>query len=158
MRGFTLLEVLMGIAVVGIVFSGLGYASFRDFSRRQRVIAVQRTLMSDLRFAQKDSVSGKKPAGCSGVLNGYEFRQASCSGGSCSQYNINSLCSGNQSVNVKQITLPSNVTVNSVNPFTFKALDQGTSLVTGASVTLTITDSSSGISVAVNISDTGEIK
>ncbi|QQG47267.1 MAG: prepilin-type N-terminal cleavage/methylation domain-containing protein [Candidatus Woesebacteria bacterium] len=157
-KGATLIEILVGIAVLGIVFSGLGYASFRDFTRRQGVENSYRNLLSDLRFAQKDSSAGRKPAGCIGVLNGYSFGVSSCSSGKCSSYTISALCSGSSPVNVNQVNLSSGITLGSVSTFTFKSLLQGTSLATGQVVNLVLTDPTGAITRTITVSDTGEIK
>ncbi len=157
-KGATLIEILVGIAVLGIVFSGLGYASFRDFTRRQSLENSYRNLLSDLRFAQKDSSAGRKPAGCVGVLNGYNFSTSNCSSGKCSRYIVAVLCSGSSPSTVKQVDLVSGITLGSVTSFTFKSLSQGTSLASGQVVNLVLTDSSGTISRTITVSDTGEIK
>ncbi|KKR39915.1 MAG: Pilin assembly protein [Candidatus Woesebacteria bacterium GW2011_GWB1_40_101] len=59
-RGYTLIELLVAITILGIIF-GAGYISFRDFSRRQALTAAVRTVSGDVRLTQEMALSGKKP-------------------------------------------------------------------------------------------------
>ena len=61
--GFTLIEILVSMTIIGFLFS-FGYASFRDFSRRQALAGVVKQVQGDLRLAQQKALSGEKPSGC----------------------------------------------------------------------------------------------
>ncbi len=156
--GFTLIELLVGILVLGIVFSALGYSGLRDFTRRQRIFAAQRNMLSDLRAAQKDAASGRKPVGCTGILNGYLVQPASCSGSSCTQYSIYASCQGNPLILINTKTIENGVTLNSFSPVLFKSLSSGTNIPTGSNVNLVLTDPVNSMSIPIQILESGEIK
>lgn len=156
MKGYTLIEVLVGITIIGIVFSA-GFASFREFSRRQVVVGVAKQIKGDLRLAQSSAISGKKPGGCNGVLDGYNFRVVV--GGL--SYVVEADCSGAGSpIEVKSVTLPSGllISIPSPNPITFKALGQGTNIVSGGSAILTLTQTGTNNQATITITAGGEIK
>ena len=54
--GYTLIEILVGLTIIGIIF-GVGFASFREFSRRQSLAGGVKTLVGDLRLAQEQAIS-----------------------------------------------------------------------------------------------------
>jgi len=60
-RGFTLIEVLIVIVILGIIMA-VGSVQFREFERRQAVVAAKRQVLADVRAAQADAASGRKPA------------------------------------------------------------------------------------------------
>ena len=91
--GYTLIEILVSMSIIGLIFN-FGYISYRDFARRQSLLGNARNLRADLRLAQEQAMSGKKPSSvaCSGEgsLVGYDFYldsatsyviQANCTGG-----------------------------------------------------------------------------
>ena len=157
MKGYTLIEILVALTVVGILF-GVGYVSFRDFSRRQSINSNARQVASDLRFAQELSASGKKPAGCTGSLDGYNFRVTSATA-----YSIEAKCSlagVAQIVSAKTVSLINNVRVSTsgTNPILFKSVSEGTNIPAGQSVTLVLSQPGVAYTASLTIGQNGDIK
>ena len=139
--GFTLIEILVSMTIVGFLFS-FGYASFRDFSRRQALAGVVKQVQGDLRLAQQKALSGEKPANVActnpgNTLNAYNFFRSSASA-----YTIQADCSGSPTaVLVKTVNLPTGITialsgVTPLNTIKFKVLGNGTN---GTPATITLT-------------------
>lgn len=155
--GYTLIEILVALTVVGIIFS-FGFVNFREFSRRQEVISVARSLKGDLRLAQEQALAGKKPEGseCGGVntLSGYRFNVKSQV-----NYVIEAECGGGIS-QTKDVTLPSDLSLSSPspNPIIFKILGQGTNIPAASEATLTLTQVGTNNSTTITVTSGGEIK
>jgi prepilin-type N-terminal cleavage/methylation domain-containing protein len=151
-KGYTLIEVLVSLTVIGLLF-GFGFASFRDFSRRQAVIAAGRTVVGDLRLAQQKALSGEKPSGCTGNLQTYDFERVNESG-----YKITAVCSGSL-ITVKNQILPSGTFISSFSPskISFKVLGQGTNLPAGEDTDITLTQTSTTNTVVITVRSGGEI-
>jgi prepilin-type N-terminal cleavage/methylation domain-containing protein len=154
LHGYTLIEILVGMSIVGLIFS-FGYVSYRDFARRQSLLGAARRLRADLSLAQEEALSGKKPDGlaCSGAgaLNGYDFFADSTT-----SYLIQANCSGGL-MDQKTVTITEEVTMDAVpNRFTFKVIGKGTSLTVDAVITLT--QAATGDIQQISVSPEGEIK
>ncbi|QQG41394.1 MAG: prepilin-type N-terminal cleavage/methylation domain-containing protein [Candidatus Woesebacteria bacterium] len=155
--GYTLIEVLVGLTIIGMLF-GFGFASFRDFSRRQAVSGIAKVIQGDLRLAQQQALSGQKPldAKCNppNSLGGYIFTV-----NSSSQYSVAANCTGG-SVVVKTVDLPSGMTLSTPapNPIEFKVLGHGTNLVSGAESTITVSQVGISNTFVITITSSGEIK
>lgn len=140
--GFTLIELLVVVSIIGILF-GVGISAYNQFNRRQILTQAAKALKSDFRLAQSKALSGEKPEGCTGSLNGYQVDFPNDS-----SYNLSALCS--TPVLVKSVPLPQNVTFSSVpTPILFKVLAQGvnrtqTINLTAFGRTQTVTVTSSG--------------
>ncbi|MFC1727228.1 Tfp pilus assembly protein FimT/FimU [Patescibacteria group bacterium] len=73
--GFTLVEMLISISIMGLIF-GVGLARYRDFDRRQIVRQAAQELKTNLRLVQKKAISGEKDCsinasgGCGGDFEG----------------------------------------------------------------------------------------
>lgn len=158
--GYTLIEILVALSIAGILFTS-GFASFRDFSRRQLLAGSLRSLKGDLRLAQGYAFIGKKPPGgnCDdpSLLDGYRFFVFSST-----RYIIRAYCSppGGQ-IDVKVVDLPSDVTIanappNPINPITFKSLGEGTNL--SVDTIIRLTQTSTGKTADVIVTQGGEIK
>lgn len=149
--GFTVIELLVTMVIMGLLFS-LGYANYRDFSRRQAVASAGRMVIADLRLAQSKALSGEKP--CTGNLSTYNFVIGAGS------YQIKAVCSGtgSNSVITKTQPLPSGILISSsLSPISFKVLGQGTNIpTTGASITLSQTGTAN--IQTITVSEGGEIK
>src|SRR5437762_5518928 len=102
-KGYTLIEILVGLSIIGILFA-VGYLNFRDYARRQAVVAASRALKSDLRLAQEQALAGQKPTGC-GTLNGYQLNITSTTA-----YEIDAVCDVGNVIAVKNITTPTGIT------------------------------------------------
>jgi len=137
MKGYTLIEILVVLTVIGILF-GAGFVGYRDFSRRQALAGAVKLVNGDLRMAQQNALSGNKPTGaaCGGTqtLSGYYFRVVSTT-----RYQVQAFCSGG-SITISDVNMPPNITIStpSPNPILFKVLGMGTNIPSGGtSITLT---------------------
>ncbi len=153
-RGYTLIEILVGMSVISLIFS-FGYISYRDFARRQSLLGNARRLKADLSLAQEQALAGKKPssAACSGEgsLNGYDFYVDSAT-----SYKIQANCAGGL-VDDKVEEISSEISLTaSPNRFTFKVIGKGTSLSVPAIITLTQTVT--GNTQTITVSPEGGIK
>jgi prepilin-type N-terminal cleavage/methylation domain-containing protein len=129
--GYTLIELLVGLMIVGILFS-MGYANFRDFTRRQTLLDVTKKMEADLRSAQQMALSGQVPntPNCTGTnrLQGYNFRVVSAN-----NYEIRASCTGGVAPTaIKNVILPPSVSFANPfpnpNPILFKVLGNGTNI------------------------------
>lgn len=152
--GYTLIEILVSMSIIGLIFS-FGYISYRDFARRQSLLGNARRLESDLRLAQEQAMSGKKPSSeaCSeqGSLIGYDFYLDSAT-----SYRIQAKCTGGF-VDDKVVEISSEISLTAVPArFTFKVIGKGTSLSEPAIITLTqaVTENTQ----VITVSPEGEIK
>jgi prepilin-type N-terminal cleavage/methylation domain-containing protein len=151
-KGYSLIELLVGLTIIGLIFN-FGYASFREFSYRQALVSAARKLRADLRLAQEQAFSGKKPDGCS-VLDGYRFK------GSSTSYSLFPVCAGvgftsqAKEVSFSDITLSFNPP--STTSVLFKVLGQGNDLSSDLEVSLNHTPT--GNVQKVIITKGGEIK
>ena len=162
-HGFTLIEILVSMTIIGFLFS-FGYASFRDFSRRQALAGVVKQVQGDLRLAQQKALSGEKPSACVTptvrTLDAYNFYRSAANA-----YIIRADCSGlTTAVNVKSVTLPAGVVISapSPNPIKFKVLGQGTNCpipITGTGLAIiTLTQAGFPDSQVITVTAGGEIK
>lgn len=159
-NGYTLIEILVGLTIIGILFS-VGYVSFRDFSRRQALAGVAKQIQGDIRLAQEQSLSGKKPEDplnkCAGVnfLDGYNFKVNSTS--VPASYSVEAVCAG-QAVEIKSVNIPSDFSISStIATILFKPLGQGTNIPV-ESATITITQDSTGNQALIVVSAAGEVE
>ncbi|MBI3577581.1 prepilin-type N-terminal cleavage/methylation domain-containing protein [Candidatus Gottesmanbacteria bacterium] len=138
-KGFTLLELLIAIAIALILASGI-FAAYEKFNRRERVRQAAATLKNNLRFAQSKAINGQKPeSGCT-QLAGYTVTFAQ------SSYTIAAQCTQGTAGSITSVTLPISVVfLSSPPPITFAVLN-GTLL---ADATLTVTDGSNSLTVVV---------
>ena len=153
---YTFIEILVALTIISLIF-GIGYVSFRDFSRRQALNGTARTLVGNLRLAQEQAISGRKPSDifCNPpqLLNGYNFRVVSAQ-----NYVLEASCSGGN-VQTKSVTISSDISLSVPvpNPILFKSVAQGTNI-SGASASVTLTQAGTGNTRAITISAAGEIK
>ncbi|HJX59561.1 hypothetical protein A2V61_01700 [Candidatus Woesebacteria bacterium RBG_19FT_COMBO_47_8] len=153
---YTFIEILVALTIISLIF-GVGYVSFRDFSRRQALAGAARGIVGDLRLAQEEAIAGQKPADifCNppAILNGYNFRVVNAQ-----NYVVEANCSGGN-VQVKSVTIASDISMSipSPNPITFKILAQGTNI-NAPSATLTLTQKGTAATRPISISQAGEIK
>ena len=134
-RGYTLIEILITLTIIGFVF-GTGYLSFRDFSRRQILTSAVRTMAGDLRLAQQQALAGKKPDSVScnqpNMLESYSFEITGSMG-----YKINAVCSAGV-INIKTVNFTDGVIITppGTNPIEFKVVGDGTNLANTETITL----------------------
>lgn len=149
MKGYTLIEILVVLAIMSLLFN-FGSAGFRDFARRQALSGTAKNIQGDLRLAQANAATGQKPSGCTTTLDSYSFNVKSAS-----RYTIEANCA--VSTIVKDVNLPSGITIStpSLNPLKFKVLSQGTNLTSDWTLTLSQTGTNP---VMVTVTPGGEIK
>ena len=143
-HAYTLIELLIGISIISIIFS-VGFASYRDFSRRQALTGVTKSVVSESRLIQQKSLSGEKPSSCT-TLSGYQLDITSTT-----TYNLVADCSTNVFVKTVDLT-EAGVTISSnTDPIIFKVLGQGTNLTSEATITITNPKMNKSSSVIVGI-------
>ncbi|MCX6705598.1 MAG: prepilin-type N-terminal cleavage/methylation domain-containing protein [Candidatus Woesebacteria bacterium] len=152
-KGYTLIEVLISLTIIGLLF-GFGFASFRDFSRRQHLAGVARTIKGELRLVQGKASAAEKPAGCdTKILSSYSFHITPPS-----SYEVIANCSGGVNVTVKTENLPDGVTmISTQNTISFKVLGQGTNIVS-VPIVITFTQAGTNNKSYVTVTAGGEIK
>ena len=156
--GYTLIEILVGLTIIGIIF-GVGFSSFREFSRRQSLAGGVKIIVGDLRLAQEQAIAGKKPEDLkctNGLLGGYNFRVVPPR-----TYQVEADCTGGViPVIIKTVTISSDLTltVPTVNPILFKALGQGTNIPEGEETFVNITQAGTNAVAPVTVSSGGEIR
>lgn len=133
LSGFTLLELLVVISIIVTLF-GVGFANFRGFQDRQRLITARESLKSDLRYTQQQALAGIKPAGCTN-LNGYKLERTSAT-----SYDISANCNETPvDIDVKNINLAAKYPGVELSTFSFvffNVLGRGVR----SNLTITLTD------------------
>ncbi len=154
LKGYTFVEVLVSLTIVGLLFS-FGFANFRDYSRRQALAGVARNLKGELRLAQSKASAGEKPAACSAsILSTYSFQIINST-----SYKITADCSGGINVDIKTVSFPEGVTMSPASgTVSFKVLGQGTNIIAGGSVVITLTQVGTNNTSLVTVASGGEIK
>lgn len=150
---YTLIEILVSLTIIGILF-GFGYASFRDFARRQEVAGAAKVLQGNLRLAQQQALSGQKPDGC-GTLDGVRLNI-----NTDQSYLVEAVC-GASVYNIKpEVKLPSDIRISSTqNLIQFNVLGNGTNISDpNTPVVISLTQTGTGYPASVTVSAGGEIK
>lgn len=158
-KGYTLIELLAGISIMGIVF-GVGLIGYREFSRRQELDGVVKKLRSAVQETQQLALNGEKPDNpfCNepNRLVDYRIRidlpatyviRASCTGGN---------------VTVATVVLSDSgdivATRPTPNPIIFKVLGRGTNITVGSTATIVLTQQSTGSQAFLTVDYSGTIK
>jgi len=159
-KGYTLIEILVVLTVIGILF-GVGYASYRNFSRRQNLVGLAKQIEGDLRLAQQMAMSGEKPAECDGYpLQGVRFGITTSSP---FNYKIRTVCGPNPNdlPVIKEYYFPDGISFDftnfQTNPVIFKVLGEGTNIPSGATDQLIIKDQF-GNTATITIDSGGSIR
>lgn len=156
-KGYTLIEILVALSIVGLLFS-FGFVSFRDFSRRQALSGTAKGIQGDLRLAQQQALSGKKPSStlCDAPAN--SLSSFSFNVYSTTAYKIQANCSGGD-VTIRDVSIPTGITISSpTNPIKFKVIGQGTNLPDGGSAQITISQTGTTNQAIITVTDGGEIQ
>ena len=147
--GFTLIELLIVMGVITTLFA-FGYGNYRDYARRQAILATARDMEATVRMAQSYAFSARKPATGCAVLDGYIFI---LSGG---QYGIKAYCQREVGP-LDQVGSLSGVSASPASASViFKTLGHGTNLTSDVVITLTQTDTN--YKAVLTISTSGEVK
>lgn len=160
-KGFTLIEILIVIVIMGM-FLTIGVARYRDFARRQEVAIAKRDIIADMREAQKNSISGNKPQGCTGNLVGYAFEVTSSNPAT---YTITVLCTNlaggaDLEFPVKEANLASTISITtpSTNPIIFRPFTLGTNIPSPNVETIDISSAGAENIRQVSVRYSGEIE
>ena len=154
-NGYTLIELLVAMSIMAILFT-LGYASFRDYSRRQVLTSYVQKVKGDLSLAREKAISGQKPDGveCDSpeILSGYNFRVISNE-----SYVIEAVCSNGTKQIKTPVLVEEGLSLNiPANPIFFKVLSKGTNLSSDSEII--ISQESTGYTSSLFITQSGEIK
>ena len=155
-KGYTLIELLVVVTISIILFS-VGLAGYREFSRRQDLTGVSKSITNDILLMQQYAMTGQKPvdATCTKLM-GYSFVRSS----SGANYKIYANCNNNGTLvntEIKSVDLADGVTFTAVtNSMQFKVLGAGTDLQTDN--VITITNSYSGNTALITIGKGGNIQ
>lgn len=156
-KGYTLIEILVVMTITGILFT-VGYAQFREFSRRQLLTSAKRQVEGDIRLAQELAQGNRKPSGCGNTdpLLGYTVAFNT----SNETYTISPNCTGAVPGDNRNRSMPSGTQLQTVSPASvkFKPLGQGTDLSpSGMTITITLSADTS-YSTTVTVSSGGDVK
>ena len=163
-KGYTLIEVLVVLTIIGVLFS-VGFASYRDFSRRQALAGIAKQIVGEMRLAQQMALSGEKPSACgNNVLDGIGFEIKLLTQDSKDYYNykIRAVCGGEPYPILKDYSFPAGSVIFdfsnfSINPIIFKVLGQGTNIPDGIPDRLLLKDLSNN-SYEITVDSGGVIK
>lgn len=150
---YTLIEILIVISIVALVL-GFGFAGFREYSQRQVLFAVARSVKSDLRSLQQKALAGEKTFCQSAeILGGYQFEALS------TEYKMFVLCSGTlREISIKSLADSGFTITATVNPILFKVLGQGTNIPSGTSSVITLAQTAISKSITISVSAEGSIQ
>lgn len=158
-KGFTIVELVISIMIMGIIFS-LGFANYRDFQRRQQLESAVRLVKGDLRYAQELAIAGRKPAEPAGnpcettSLEGYLFDRLTNT-----TYQVVARCGGGDVVVKGPQQLPVNIQIGGFgggNEVLFRVLGRGVDR--SGTTTISFTFPNSGVVARqITISTSGEI-
>lgn len=146
-KGFTLIELIVAIGISLLAVGGL-IVNYNNYNDNQRLKQAALTLKNNLRFAQTQAVSAKKPASGCTQLVGYTVNFTSGS------YAIVGQCTEGAVGDVLSVTLPSGITFSPIpSSFIFDVLNRG---LVGSDV-VTITLAGIAKSYRIQISRGGDI-
>ena len=157
-KGYTLVEILVVISIVGLLF-GVGFVSYREFSRRQALAGAARQFGGDLRLAQELALAGKKPAVCgANALDGYQFVVTPPN-----SYRVRAVCNLTTAIE-KTVVVSSGVSISGLvpdltpsNTILFKTLSGGTNIPAGTTV-ITLTQDVTADTRRITVTAGGEIR
>lgn len=162
-RGYTLVEILIGLTILTLLFVG-GYTAYRDFTRRQIIINTAEELKANISQARVKALTAERPdvlGGECGTFLGYVAVF------SPSSYVIKPDCDptdpGPLSSYYKTYSLPPGVSVSVsnagvANQILFKPLGAGTDVVNENGATITVSHRDSLNTQMITVYPSGAIK
>ncbi len=110
--GFTLIELLVTFTLMSII-SGIGFAAFANYSRKQTVVQAAQDLRQSVNLSRFNSLASVKPSQCSNYdLSSYKFNF--CINSGCGvAYEAVADC-GSVTKTIISKTLPPNVTLANI--------------------------------------------
>lgn len=115
-RGFTLIELLVTFTLITII-TGIGFASFASYSRRQAVVQVAADFKETIGLARFNALSQVKPSICGSTDELSNFKVNVCPNAICQtvsvDYEMNATCEGLEHVQTTK-RLPQNITLANV--------------------------------------------
>jgi prepilin-type N-terminal cleavage/methylation domain-containing protein len=145
--GFTLIELLISVSIISLLIVG-ATAGYGNFSNKNLLKQAVLTLKNNLRLAQTNALSGKKPQSGCAKLVAYSISFTDIS------YVIEPVCTPASSETYPSILYPSGIVMNSPSsPILFHGLSNGTNISGTRSLTL------SGVAgtYTIDIKDSGDI-
>ena len=166
-RGFTLIELLVVLTIIAILF-GVGFANYRGFSRAKDLERVKREVVADLRVAQENALSGKKPLNepeCNDPGNSLSAHSFTI-GAIFTKYELSYVCTdGLSDVDIIYKTVEdifgndySIVPTSGPSSVNFLVLGQGTDLPVDVEMEIEITQLATEDKVSIMVTPGGEIK
>lgn len=159
-RGFTLIEIIIGLAIISLLFL-VGFASYQEFARRQALNTAYGQVKSSLELAQQLALSGEKPDDCTRagkILSSYKVSFYS----DRDSYEIHAVCRTTSApftdteILKKTIQLPPGVRVSVTLAVSYKVLGQGKD--PSIDQDFEFTQSSTGRTLPVSITQEGSLK
>jgi prepilin-type N-terminal cleavage/methylation domain-containing protein len=145
--GFTLLELLVVVSIITMLIVG-ATAGYGNFSNKNLLKQTMLTLKNDLRLAQTNALSGKKPQSDCTKLTGYSVSFTDVS------YVIEPVCSPASLSTYPSILYPSGIVMSSPpSPILFYGLSNGTNI----SGTRSLMLSGTAGTYTIDIKDSGDI-
>jgi len=158
-KGYTLIELLAGISIMGIVF-GVGLVGYREFSRRQELDGALKKLRSAVQETQQLALNGEKPDNvfCNNPNRLIDYR---ITFNLPVSYTISANCTGGAVVTTMATLSESDditLTRPSPNPIAFKILGAGTNIASGGTAVISLSQLSTGKNISLTIDYSGNIK
>ena len=140
-KGFTLVEILVVFVLMAIV-SGLGFASFSDYNKKQTLVQSAKNFKEAIDFAKFSAISSVKPPSCpdASFLNGYKVvvcAKATCKGTGAPDYEIDMICNGVDTP-VQTKTFPKGITLDASTTCSVISFNTISGSLTGGSCSITL--------------------
>lgn len=168
LAGYTILELLIVIVSMTLLF-GIGFANFRQYQKRQKLEAVARQVLADLRWTQEQALAGVKPNSTpdnpcetpGSILLNYSFVRSNPS-----TYHIEATCTAGSYIAKGDVDLQASGIQMSVflpptippNRLQFLPLGKGVENLNSGYSEMTLTQVASGATRVIRVTTGGEIR